>query len=66
MGFPTDGMTFNSGQTMNTPSSVQMTNGMANNWHNQPQMGPDMSNINLQDIFGGTEWNPMLMNPDFR
>ena len=27
---------------------------------------PDLSNINIQDLFGGAEWNAMIMDPGFR
>lgn len=66
MGFPADAMNFSGSQAMNTSPPLQMPNGMPSHWQNQPQIGQDLSNINIQDIFGGAEWNPMLMNPDFR
>ncbi len=49
-----------SNQAMGTPSVGQLPNG----WPGQQSMpqADDISNINIQDIFGGTEWNPMLMN----
>ena len=65
MTFPAGNMDFDNNQVANNPAA-QMPNGVSNNWQNQPQMGQDLSNINIQDIFGGAEWNPMLMNPDFR
>ena len=30
----------------------------------QPQQ--DFNNINIQDLFGGAEWNAMIMDPGFR
>ena len=47
---------------------------MPNGWpHQQPQpsfngMQPqqDFNNINIQDLFGGAEWNAMIMDPGFR
>lgn len=56
------GAAFTNGQQLGTPTATQMPNG----WLGQPQpmqQGGVMSNINIQDIFGGTEWNPMMMNP---
>nr|POE88174.1 vacuolar membrane protease [Quercus suber] len=38
---------------------IQMPNGMAN----ASSMPQDMGSINIQEIFGGNEWNSMLMNP---
>ena len=57
---------YNSNTVDTSPPMQMQSNGMAHDWYNQPQMGQDLSNINIQDIFGGTEWNPMMMNPDFR
>ncbi|KAK3725855.1 Gypsy retrotransposon integrase-like protein 1 [Vermiconidia calcicola] len=54
---------YTNGQAMGTPTP---TSHMANGWPGQQQtlqQGGDMPNINIQDIFGGTEWNPMMMNP---
>ena len=57
--FAAEPVSFTNGQSMGTPSPMHMPGG---NWHNQP----DLSNINIQDIFGGAEWNPTLMNPGFQ
>ena len=57
-----NGSTDYNGQPMGTPTA---TSQMPEGWpDSQPTMHQgEMSNINIQDIFGGTEWNPMLMNP---
>lgn len=50
-------------------NAVQMPNGNGN-WQTQntmPQQQPDVGgNINIQDLFGGTEWNPMIMDLGYR
>ncbi|KAK5125333.1 hypothetical protein LTR85_000442 [Meristemomyces frigidus] len=64
--FQADAMNFGSNaQSMGTPTAMQMPNGMNGGWAQQP-IPNDMSNINIQDIFGGSEWNSMLMNPGFQ
>ena len=63
MGFP-NGMAFNNGQQMNQQAAMQMQND-GNNWMQQAQ-NQGFGNINIQDIFGGTEWNPMLMGHGFQ
>lgn len=64
--YPTDASNFSNGPSVGTPTSMQMSNGLSNgNWSNQQPLPNDLTNINIQDIFGGTEWNPMLMNPGF-
>ncbi|KAI7103897.1 hypothetical protein KC365_g1409 [Hortaea werneckii] len=64
MKFPNGG-----GQSMNTSPAMHMPNGT---WQPQQQQqqqmpGNDLSNINIQDVFGGAEWNSMLggMHPGF-
>ncbi|KAK5130628.1 hypothetical protein LTR08_001887 [Meristemomyces frigidus] len=60
------------GQSMGTPSAMQLPNGMPNSnampsgsWPAQQNAPNDLSNINIQAIFGGAEWNPMLMNSGY-
>jgi hypothetical protein len=36
------------------------------NGQSQQQQGFSNSNINIQDLFGGAEWNAMIMDPGFR
>ena len=52
------GGNMSNGQPLGTPTTTQMPNG----WSPQQGMprGGDLSSINIQDIFSGTEWNPML------
>ncbi|KAK4541695.1 hypothetical protein LTR36_007404 [Oleoguttula mirabilis] len=66
--FPTDAMSYGTnGQSIGAPTALQMPNGMANGgWPTQQAIPNDLSNINIQDIFGGAEWNSMLMNPGFQ
>jgi hypothetical protein len=58
--FP-NGVNFGNNQHIGTPTT-QMQNGWPAQQQGMPQ-GGGMSNINIQDLFGGTEWNPMMMNP---
>ena len=51
------GANFADGQPLGTPTTTQMPNGWPG--HQQAMQ----QGINIQDIFGGTEWNPMMMNP---
>ena len=58
------GGNFGKGQSLGTPASAaQMPNGWLGQQQPMQQGGGGMTNINIQDIFGGTEWNPMMMNP---
>jgi len=80
MSFPSDSIGFNGGpaappMTSNPTQQPQQTNlgGMPNGWSHQQQppfngMQPqqDFNNINIQDLFGGAEWNAMIMDPGFR
>jgi hypothetical protein len=52
---------FGNNQPMGTPTT-QMPNGWPGQQQAMPQ-GGGLSNINIQDLFGGNEWNPMMMNP---
>lgn len=54
------GVNFANNQHLGTPTT-QMSNG----WPGQQQAMPQaaLSNINIQDLFGGTEWAPMNMPP---
>ena len=52
---------FGNNQAMGTPTT-QMPNGWPGQQQAMPQ-GGGLSNINIQDLFGGNEWNPMMMNP---
>ncbi|KXL41553.1 hypothetical protein M433DRAFT_77064 [Acidomyces richmondensis BFW] len=65
-GFLPNAMNFGSGSATSTPtSSVTMPPG---NWPSQQTSIPQeaaFSNINIQDIFGGSEWNPMIMGSGF-
>ncbi|WPG98465.1 Hypothetical protein R9X50_00125600 [Acrodontium crateriforme] len=49
------------------PDVMQMSNGTSWSMTTSPQQHnlgqQDFSNIDIQDVFGGSEWNPMLMNP---
>ncbi|KAI7523284.1 hypothetical protein KC331_g18759 [Hortaea werneckii] len=62
MKFPNGG-----GQSMNTSPVMHMPNGTWQPQQQQQMPGNDLSNINIQDVFGGAEWNSMLggMNPGF-
>lgn len=64
--FPTAPMNFSTnGPSIGTPAVMQMPNGLTNDGWTPQSIPNDMSNINIQDIFGGAEWNSMLMNPGF-
>lgn len=59
---PNEAAGLGTGQPLGTPTTPRQ---MQNGWPGQQpsmQQGGEVSNINIQDIFGGTEWNPMLMN----
>ncbi|EMD01125.1 hypothetical protein BAUCODRAFT_197012 [Baudoinia panamericana UAMH 10762] len=60
MGFPNSALGFNSGQAMNAQGGMQLPSDT--NWMSQQN---NVGNINIQDIFGGAEWNSMFMNPGF-
>jgi len=78
--FPPDNMGFNGGPQMtSTPSQQPNMGRMPNGWPQQhPQQHQQQSpfigqapqgfsnNINIQDLFGGAEWNAMIMDPGFR
>jgi hypothetical protein len=60
------------------PSMQQVPNNWPGNPHHQAaqsafgagqtpaNQGQDYNNINIQDLFGGAEWNAMIMDPGFR
>lgn len=64
------------------PRQSGMPQQMQNGWPGQQQQqqqqpphpfssqgnnnGQNLSNINIQDLFGGAEWNAMIMDPGFR
>lgn len=52
-----NGQAMSNSQSMDTSTSMHMPNGT---WQPQQPMPNDLSNINIQDIFGGAEWNSML------
>ncbi|KAF2160440.1 hypothetical protein M409DRAFT_70408 [Zasmidium cellare ATCC 36951] len=55
---------YSNGQPTSAAQAMQMPNG---NWAGQQQpYQQDMSNINIQDLFGGTEWNPMFQHPGYQ
>ena len=65
LNYPGGSAAFTNGQSLGTPTTTQMPNG----WTGQQpamQQGGELSNINIQDIFGGTEWNPMLMGGGYQ
>ena len=79
--FPPDNMGFSGGPQMTPTPSQQPTMGrMPNGWpqhhpqQQQQQQSPFIgqapqgfsNNINIQDLFGGAEWNAMIMDPGFR
>jgi hypothetical protein len=80
--FPPDNMGFNGGPQMTSTHSQQPNmSRMSNGWpqqHPQQQQQQQQSpfigqapqgfsnNINIQDLFGGAEWNAMIMDPGFR
>ena len=54
---------FSNSQPLGTPAAAAQ---MPNGWSGQQQavqQGGVMSNINIQDLFGGAEWNPMGFHP---
>lgn len=56
-------MPYSNGQPTSA-APMQMPNG---NWTGQQQpFQQDVSNINIQDLFGGTEWNPMFQHPGYQ
>jgi hypothetical protein len=73
-------MGFNGGPQMtSTPSQQPNMGRMPNGWpQHHPQQHQQQSpfigqapqgfsnNINIQDLFGGAEWNAMIMDPGFR
>jgi hypothetical protein len=78
--FPQDSMGFNGGGQMTATPSHQQNNmsRMPNGWPQHQQQSPFgngvngqaqqgfNNNINIQDLFGGAEWNAMIMDPGFR
>lgn len=75
--FPTDNMNFNGGPQMTpTPSQQPNMGRMSNGWPQHQQQSPFnngsqapqnfSNNLNIQDLFGGAEWNAMIMDPGFR
>jgi hypothetical protein len=73
--FPPDNMGFNGGPQMTSnPSHMgRMSNGWPQNQQQQQQspfigQAPQgfSNDINIQDLFGGAEWNAMIMDPGFR
>lgn len=76
--FPQDNVGFNGGPTAqqmaSTPSQQPNMGRMPNGWPQQQSPfngagGPaqqNFNNINIQDLFGGAEWNAMIMDPGFR
>jgi len=80
--FPPDNLGFNGGpaappMTSNPQQQQQANMGrMPNGWPHQQQspfngaggvqQQQDFNNINIQDLFGGAEWNAMIMDPGFR
>jgi hypothetical protein len=78
--FPSDNVGFNGGPALPpmTPNPHQQQQHqanmgrMTNGWPQQQpsfngmQPQQDFNNINIQDLFGGAEWNAMIMDPGFR
>ncbi|KAF2716785.1 fungal transcriptional regulatory protein [Polychaeton citri CBS 116435] len=66
MRIPTSAMSFTQGPQMaSSMDPITVANG--GQWSNNQQMvGQDMSNINIQDLFGGNEWNPVFGPHTFR
>jgi hypothetical protein len=69
MGFPPGAINLSNGPPLNAAGALAMPNGGIPNgaWAGPPNHsqggGP---NINIQDIFGGAEWNSMMMGPGFQ
>lgn len=70
--FPQGGVGMN-GMTSSAQNMQQMSNGWPAHHQQSGYTGggnatgqPDLSNINIQDLFGGAEWNAMIMDPGFR
>ncbi|KAK4635842.1 hypothetical protein CLAFUW4_00351 [Fulvia fulva] len=51
------------GQTTGAPQAMPVPNGA---WPGQQAFQQDLSNINIQDLFGGSEWNPMFQHPGYQ
>jgi len=79
--FPSDNIGFNGGHAAppmtSNPAQQQANMGrMPSGWSHQQQspfngaggvqQQQDFNNINIQDLFGGAEWNAMIMDPGFR
>ncbi|EME50244.1 hypothetical protein DOTSEDRAFT_68949 [Dothistroma septosporum NZE10] len=61
MSFPQSQYT--NGQDQRTPQAMPLPNGT---WPAQQAFQQDLSNINIQDLFGGSEWNPMFQHPGYQ
>lgn len=75
--FPSDTVGFNNGPQMTSAPPQQHNMGrVPNGWPQHQQQSPFngggqgqqgfSNNINIQDLFGGAEWNAMIMDPGFR
>ena len=62
----------NSGMSFAQASPFDLTQSMSSmpngDWPDNPpdHLPQDVSSINIQDLFGGAEWNPMLMHPRYQ
>ena len=65
-GFPRDSSAFSNGMPLSNGQPMQLPR---NAWHGQQQgfqQQPAFSDINIQELFGGAEWNPSIMDPGYR
>lgn len=56
MPFPASNVPYMNGQSTGAAQAMQIPG----QWTGQQAFQQDLSNINIQDLFGGTEWNPMF------
>ncbi|KAK6439026.1 Gypsy retrotransposon integrase-like protein 1 [Oleoguttula sp. CCFEE 5521] len=67
--FPQNNRQFNNYGQMQQPGMQQIPNGWPQQQHtfgNNQSASQNFANINIQDLFGGAEWNAMIMDPGFR